>query len=406
MRSPTAPIHLLARSILATLMAAAVLVGTAAPAHADDTVQVHHTETIAPGVQYQAFTADTPDGVYEGHVIRADLRHPLVGAGLLYPGSVAATAAVSTMADNGDAVAAVNGDFFNIGQTGAPVGPAVVNGTPLKAAVPDRQRHGPDMPPGYSNDDAFGITWDGRGVLTDLRVTGKAIGPKGGFELDALNQYAITVDGIGVFDRHWGGVGRERAVCGTDDNRNGPCSEDVTEVHVTDGRVTRVSDAPGSGRIDRDTVVLLGRDSGAARLSELSVGDRLLVHYGLSEERGAKLRTAIGGFPIVADGRRLTGVDDIALAPRSAVGAGPDGRVLYLVAVEGRGTSGAGVSLASLADIMLELGSRIAVNLDGGGSTTLATRSPGNSSVTVRNTLSGGVERLVPNALGIYSFQW
>lgn len=394
------------RSILVTLLAATILLATASTARADEGLRLHIAESIAPGVQYQPFTADTPDGSYQGHLIRADLWHPLVSAGLLYPGSVAATAPVSALADGKRAVAAINGDFFNIGQTGAPVGPAIVDGKALKAAVPDRQRHGPDMPPGYTNDDGFGITWDGRGVLTDLRISGKAVGATGSFELDALNQYAITVDGIGVFDHHWGPVSRDRAVCGTDTNRNGPCSENVTEVHVTNGRVSQVSDAPGSGQIARDTVVLLGRDAGATRLSELSEGDRLRVHYGLNEERGAWLRTAIGGFPIVADGHRLTGVDAAALAPRSAVGAAPGGRVLYLVAIEGRGAAGAGVSLASLADIMIQLGSRIAVNLDGGGSTTLVTRSPGDSNATVRNTLSGGAERLVPNALGIYGLQW
>lgn len=52
---------------------------------------------------------------------------------------------------------------------------------------------------------------------------------------------------------------------------------------------------------------------------------------------------------------------------------------------------------------MKELGADSAVNLDGGGSTTLVARDPGAAAATVRNHPSGGVERPVPNAIGVFS---
>lgn len=56
--------------------------------------------------------------------------------------------------------------------------------------------------------------------------------------------------------------------------------------------------------------------------------------------------------------------------PRSAVGITNDNR-LILLAVDGRTSDAAGMSCTELAQVMLELGCDDAINLDGGGSTTL-----------------------------------
>jgi hypothetical protein len=55
--------------------------------------------------------------------------------------------------------------------------------------------------------------------------------------------------------------------------------------------------------------------------------------------------------------------------PRAAFGVG-DGLV-WLVACDGRGPRDAGLTLAELAELMTTLGARDAINLDGGGSTSL-----------------------------------
>ena len=56
--------------------------------------------------------------------------------------------------------------------------------------------------------------------------------------------------------------------------------------------------------------------------------------------------------------------------PRTCVGIKPDGKTLLLT-VDGRNDNSAGVSMFELAKIMAWLGCSAAVNLDGGGSTTL-----------------------------------
>ena len=56
--------------------------------------------------------------------------------------------------------------------------------------------------------------------------------------------------------------------------------------------------------------------------------------------------------------------------PRSAIGTTADGRIL-LVVVDGRAKEAAGMTMGELAATMLQLGCEQALNLDGGGSTTL-----------------------------------
>jgi hypothetical protein len=59
--------------------------------------------------------------------------------------------------------------------------------------------------------------------------------------------------------------------------------------------------------------------------------------------------------------------------PRTAVGLSADGDTLYLVTVDGRTAEAAGMSCTELAQTLAALGAHNAINLDGGGSTTLWT---------------------------------
>ncbi|WP_235877108.1 phosphodiester glycosidase family protein [Saccharopolyspora terrae] len=52
---------------------------------------------------------------------------------------------------------------------------------------------------------------------------------------------------------------------------------------------------------------------------------------------------------------------------------------------------------------MASLGAADAVNLDGGGSTTMAVRTPDTPHATVRNAPSDGEQRQVPNGIGVFS---
>ncbi len=86
--------------------------------------------------------------------------------------------------------------------------------------------------------------------------------------------------------------------------------------------------------------------------------------------------------------------DASALHPRTCIGISQTGDSIIMMVVEGRHTGSAGVRTSQLADIMRYAGGYEAVNLDGGGSSTLYT-----SAFGVRNYCSDGNERAVGNGI-------
>ncbi|MGW7267525.1 phosphodiester glycosidase family protein [Streptomyces sp. NPDC054842] len=399
------------RTVLTALAAWSALAGAALAGAAPVNAAEDGTR-IAPGVLYREFDLPAAKGVTHVHLLSVDLRDSRTSVGLLYPGVVASREPVSRLADSRGAVAGVNGDFFNITETqhpgteatGAPVGPAIAGGHPLKAAVPDGQRFGPALPPGTSTKDVLGVGADGRARLDSLALDGSVHTPDGGFALGGLNQYALPQDSVGAFTSDWGGVSRARAVCGTDTDRAAPCSSDTYEVTVRDGRVVSGSDTPGAGPVAADTTVLVGREAGAQRLRKLSAGETVRVRHRLVAARSrVAYRFALGGYPVLRDGKPLPGLDDRTSAVRTAAGIADGGRRLLLLAVDGAPAYRSGLTIAEVADALRSSGAEDAFSLDGGGSTTLVAREPGAAAVTVRNHPSGGAERPVPNGIGVFS---
>ncbi|MFF3615741.1 phosphodiester glycosidase family protein [Streptomyces sp. NPDC002580] len=370
------------------------------------------TDAIAPGVEYIELDIPAAKGVAHAHVLSVDLRNPRVRVDLLYPGAVASRAPVSVLADSRDAVAGVNGDFFDITETqhpgveatGATVGPAIASGRALKGAVPDGQRFGPALPPGTNTEDVFGVGVDRRARLDGMALDGSVRSSGGTWPLGGFNQYALPVGSVGAFTEDWGAASRVRATCGTDTDRAAPCSADTYEVTVRRGRVVAAAEAPGGGAIAPGTTVLVGREEGARRLRGLSVGDRVGVRHRLvAESSRVPYRFAVGGYPMMTDGVPLPGLDDSTSAVRTAVGFSDHGRRMQFLALDGAPGFRGGLTIAEVTAAMGRLGSRDAFSLDGGGSTTMVARRPGADAVSVLNHPSGGAERPVPNGIGVFT---
>ncbi len=83
---------------------------------------------------------------------------------------------------------------------------------------------------------------------------------------------------------------------------------------------------------------------------------------------------------------------------RTAAGVTADGKLL-IVTVDGRQPISQGVTLVELAELMKRLGSVNAINLDGGGSTTLSVKG------LIVNSPCEGAERPVADALLVFACQ-
>jgi hypothetical protein len=100
---------------------------------------------------------------------------------------------------------------------------------------------------------------------------------------------------------------------------------------------------------------------------------------------------------LITEGQQIiTGVH-----PRTAIGMSADGREVILLVADGRSHS-VGVSHEQLAQLMLEAGAYNAMHLDGGGSSEMHISRAGTDRLTRVNHPSGGFERRVINALGLY----
>ncbi len=91
-----------------------------------------------------------------------------------------------------------------------------------------------------------------------------------------------------------------------------------------------------------------------------------------------------------------------AAKPRTAVGRPAGGHRLLLVAVDGSANFSAGLGFDDMAKLMARLGAYEAFVLDGGGSTEIVARRPGDTGAGVVNTPSDGAERPVPNGVGLF----
>lgn len=114
------------------------------------------------------------------------------------------------------------------------------------------------------------------------------------------------------------------------------------------------------------------------------------------------LRTAVGGSHVILKNGApddIKGTDSLTTTshPRTLAGVKDDGTIL-LVVVDGRQEKVSnGAPLARCAALMFELGAMDAINLDGGGSSTLSVTE--NNKVTTQNSPSGGTLRRVYNSL-------
>ncbi len=116
-----------------------------------------------------------------------------------------------------------------------------------------------------------------------------------------------------------------------------------------------------------------------------------------------RIREAVGGFHyLIKDSVRVTQGDQ-SIEPRTAVGV-TSNRVVYFVVVDGRQASYSnGMSFAQLSEVFFALGVKDAINMDGGGSTTLVVKE--GSEWKVKNKPSDGTQRPVANAWTIVSTQ-
>lgn len=339
------------------------------------------------------------------HVLRIDLSNPYVRLDVMggRGGSVTARRSVEEMAKDTGAAAGVNGDVFNTDGEGAPIGPEIRGG---------RLTSSPSKLQGMY---AFGVTVGGTAVIDAFAFRGTVTAQDGAqFELAGVNKSSYMTEpdrspshynALYMYTSAWTAAARPK------DSYTSP-----TEALVVDGVVTAVSPERNTplniAAIPENGYVLRGhRDAADFILQHLPVGSRVSVSYELVASDGkvyqaSDFRMLIGGHTLLVDGgrasaftRSISGVDGSRERARTAVGHSKDGKTVWLVTVQESG----GMTLAELQRVLVSLGVWKAVNLDGGGSTTMVARPLGEFDAVLVHPVSQGTQRAVSNGIGVYS---
>lgn len=141
-----------------------------------------------------------------------------------------------------------------------------------------------------------------------------------------------------------------------------------------------------------------------AMVRSVSTNSNLVATHAVAGVGSSDLDSFAGSF-LVTSGRN-TGdqarVDPQLRHPRTAAGVKDDGHTLVLCVFDGRQpTHSVGVTLPELADVLIDHGVVDAINLDGGGSTSLALSQREGEPAALLNRPSDPSERPVANHLGV-----
>jgi Phosphodiester glycosidase len=344
---------------------------------------------VAPGVTWTRIVRE--GGPWRVNVLSVD-RRALRGrlGGVLSNRRIEGRERASAMARRARAVAGVNGGYF--AADGDPVGALAIGGRLLSEPVDGRSALLVPLDPSQrvrvaSLSFAGTVSSSARRRVVDgverLRGSIPACGGRGGDVPTEQPNSALTCTDpselvvlsprFGPFTRTRGGV----------------------EAVVRSGTVAAL-ESVGNATIPRDGVVLSGSSDAARFLSEAAPpGSRPEVRLGLLAGRRelpvAEQQLVVGGGPrLLARGRIVVASRAEGFAPfeapslfdsfvasrnpRTLAGVRRDGGIL-LVTVDGRRPGwSAGVTLPEAARMMRALGARDALNLDGGGSTTMTVR--------------------------------
>jgi len=118
------------------------------------------------------------------------------------------------------------------------------------------------------------------------------------------------------------------------------------------------------------------------------------------------IENAVGGFHyILKDGDAAKRTLELKERhPRSAAGISDNGERLYLLVIDGRRPGSVGATEKETALLLLALGSKEGINLDGGGSSALVLRYPDGKARAVNSPIHKfipGIERAVAACIGI-----
>jgi exopolysaccharide biosynthesis protein len=370
--------------------------GTGVKAQSRIIYQTVSRQIVTSGAELENIVRFTDDGWMNINVLRVDLSDKYIALDTLINTASANTLApVKSLAEGRGAVAAINASFFNPtgNGTGYPDGP-IVESEKIISAYGEYNRYGDSMA-------SFALSSDNSPLYGYWKTDITLIAPNG--ETMVVNQYnkpsRMGYNDYSIFDSRWG----ENSIGASESQ------PDIVEMLVEDGEVLEIRQGKPSAQIPRNGYVVVTRQSNAGFIyNNFKKGDPVEFSITTSPDwKGIKMAVT-GSSMLVVDGKIPSSfsydIPSISKTnPRTVIGSSKDGEELFLVTVDGRQNSSTGLTQMEMAEFMKKLGAYNALNLDGGGSTTMVARKPGTDSLNIINSPSDGSARIVSTAIGVFS---
>lgn len=338
-------------------------------------------EFVAPGVSRAEIRLRTAAGPLCVHVVAVDTSEPTVRLGvvLAHDRLVSSGETVSSMAARTGAVAGVNADYFDIGNTNQPLNIVVQGGQLVRSP---------------SNRAALFVGTDKRVYFATATFHGNVRYGGADVPLTGVNVWPPQ-GGASLMTPAYGAVVSQPSIIS------------IGIVPSTPGRY-RATDLIASGGPALSAALAFG-PAAAAVAPPPPAGATLEVAMTLDPELGRIAEAAGGGPLLVANSTPVS--DPNAPAPEerdirfpvSGAGLAADGTLL-LVAADGRlPAESIGLTRPEFGALMLGLGAVDAMAFDSGGSATLVSRVLGDEGASLLNVPSDGRERPVADGVFIYS---
>lgn len=372
--------------------------------------EVKKEQTVSPDVNYTNEQIDSGSYEQSTYVMEIGVDGPNSTIQMTYPEPFPTLDPVTTQAQSIDkegnrVLGSINGSFFHVNQA-LPAYLISENQNIFNlGAVSDDANGYMSVPT------AFGMTPDGRAML-------------GKYELDLHFDYdgdSYTIDSYNK-DRDEGEIilytpndrfdwtktneyGMEIAVSGLEKPVD---SSEIKFGDTVTGEVELIKEYGDDARTkvpDDGFVLSIQGGAQAAKFEDVEKGDSISLQINNDNMWENADYMLASGPMLVNNGEVDLKINENssrarARAPRTAVGINEDGSNVYFIAVDGRQNGYSdGMTLKEFAEYIESKGIYKAINLDGGGSTTITAREPGDKMPSVINSPSDGYQRPVSSTL-------
>ena len=356
------------------------------------TLYQKETETkISSGTILKNYKTLTDDGWLNINILETDLEDKYTNVGLLTSSDGSGKLKnILSMAKDANVIAAVNGDFFSGSNgKGHSIGLSINNSEMISSFAKENLEK--DTFASFLLDKSNKVFFEY--LTNEITLTSKKT--KESIKISVINKYSENYATPALYTSDWGthSIGSSNTLV-------------LTEMVVKNNKVVDIRYNEPAVEIPKNGFIISTLGNGAEFINKnFKKGTRVTLETSLVPDIDDIEFAISGGARLWRNGEipktfshNITGRN-----PRTALGTDKTGEILYLITVDGRQNTSIGMTQLELAEFLKSQGIYNAINLDGGGSTTMVAKKSGSFNLATINNPSGGYLRSVINGIGIFS---